>query len=477
MDLISRLKENRDNGNYPFHMPGHKRRLAGDPLFEEVYALDITETEGFDNLHNAKGIIKEAEEKAAGCFGADETHFLVNGSTGGILAAITASVSDKDDVIIAANCHRSVYNAVMLSGARPYIITPEEETHFEIYGGIEEETVRDAFSHVNAKAVVITSPTYEGITSNIGSIAKCCHENNAVLIVDAAHGAHFAFSGAFPEDAVTSGADVVVTSVHKTLPAMTQTALIHISEKCSVKDRIRRMLTVFQTSSPSYILMASIDSMTELLNAQGDKLFGEYAKRLEAFYERSKNFEHLDLLSKEKLTAAGSADHDRSKIVVRDTTQTFTGKQLSDLLRSRHGIVAEMAGPSYAILMTAVADTDKGFERLYNALSDIDSLIKCDRPKEDTNHSAGRSAGGRMLTTDMRSAMFADAKTVPIDQAEGRIARDLVTVYPPGIPVTVPGDVITHEAVRKLIEAKNKGLGITGLEGEEIAVIWERSST
>ncbi len=137
MDLISRLKENRDNGNYPFHMPGHKRRLAGDPLFEEVYALDITETEGFDNLHNAKGIIKEAEEKAAGCFGADETHFLVNGSTGGILAAITASVSDKDDVIIAANCHRSVYNAVMLSGARPYIITPEEETHFEIYGGIE----------------------------------------------------------------------------------------------------------------------------------------------------------------------------------------------------------------------------------------------------------------------------------------------------------------------------------------------------
>lgn len=459
-------------------MPGHKRRLAIDPLLKEIYGIDVTETKGFDDLHNATGIIKDAEKRAAECFGADETHFLVNGSTGGILAAVTASVSAEDFVIIAANCHRSVFNAVMLSGANPYIITPEEETLLEAYGGIEAGTVRDAFSQTNAKAVVITSPTYEGITSNIRQIAECCHENGAILIVDAAHGAHFSFSNRFPEDAVTAGADVVVTSVHKTLPAMTQTALIHISSACPSRDRIRRMLTVFQTSSPSYVLMASIDSMTELLMKQGEKLFGEYVRRLEAFYERAKSFEHLGILSTDKLTASGSADHDISKIVIRDTSETFSGKQISDLLESRYKIVAEMSAPSHVILMSSIADTDEGFDRLYRALSDLDRLTGENRHKKSAVKPAVKTATGRMLTADMKSAMFSkEYKTVPIEQSERMIARDLVTVYPPGIPVTIPGDVITHEAVKRLIDAKDNGLEITGLEGEEIAVIWERSST
>ena len=258
MQLIKTLKENRDSGVYPFHMPGHKRMLAGDDLLGRIYGIDITETEGFDDLHNARGIIREAEDRAAALFRSDETHFLVNGSTCGILAAITGSVTSGDSLVIASNCHRSVFNGLMLSGAKPYIITPDPEAYFEISGGVSALSVERAIDEADGKrvAVVITSPTYEGITSDVEAIAGVCRKKGAVLIVDSAHGSHFGLSDDFPKSAVASGADVVITSVHKTLPAMTQTALIHINKDCPSKERIRKMLPVYMTSSPSYVCAA-----------------------------------------------------------------------------------------------------------------------------------------------------------------------------------------------------------------------------
>ena len=377
MTLINRLKENRDSGIYPFHMPGHKRRLADDETLREIYALDITEIPGFDDLHNAEGIIKEAEDRAARLFGSDETHFLVNGSTCGILSAIVGTVSKGDTVIAGSNCHRSVFNGIMLSGAKKVTITPDEESGFGICGGISVEAVTDALEKAdgNKTAVVITSPTYEGITSDIDAIAKTCHEHNAVLIVDSAHGAHFGFSEGFPKSAVATDADAVITSVHKTLPSMTQTSLIHINRNCPSRDGIVKMLSVFQTSSPSYILMSSIDSMTELLEKQGKELFASYEKRLDDFYKKAEKFNSLSVLTKDELTAKGSTDHDRGRIVITDKTGTFSGQKLSDILLKTYGLCAEKSEDTYVLLITSIADTDEGFERLTKALTDIDMKL------------------------------------------------------------------------------------------------------
>ena len=482
MQLIEALRENRDNGPYPFHMPGHKRSLAGDDLLSEIYGIDITETEGFDNLHDAHGIIKEAEQRAAALFGSDETHFLVNGSTGGILASVCGTVTYGDRIIMARNCHRSVYNAVMLSGAKPYIITPDKEKLFGIFGGVTKEQVSEALKETKCKdgkvAVVITSPTYEGITSDVAGIEEICRENGAVLIIDAAHGAHFGLSDSFPISPVSEGADVVVTSVHKTLPSMTQTALIHINGKCPSKERIRKMLSVFSTSSPSYVLMASIDSMTALLVKRKKELFDNYAKRLNDFYSKGVKLNKLIILTGKKLCAPGSRDHDMGKIVVGDSTATYTGKQLSRILREEYGICSEMSTKEYVILMTSIADSENAFKQLYDALQKIDESIPSGKEKASYDQSGdGPDNYAGFLHGNMKEAILSDTETVPVESAGGRRAADFVSIYPPGIPELIPGEPISEESVSRILEALNEGLDVTGLSNGEISVIWEKSST
>ena len=461
-------------------MPGHKRRLADDDLLEQIYGVDVTETEGFDNLHDAKGILKEAEERAAKVYGSDETHFLVNGSTGGILAAICATVSEGDNVIIAANCHRSVYNAAMQSRANVYIMTPESEGFCGISGGISEEDVRRALTHTTPEgrtAVVVTSPTYEGIASDINAIGKVCHDAGAVFIVDSAHGAHLGFSGYFPESAV-GHADVVITSVHKTLPAMTQTALIHIDKDCVSKRAIRKMLTVFMTSSPSYVLMASIDSAMSILERQKRELFEAYVSRLEDLYGSTSELKCLSILNSDKLTAKGSVAFDRSKIVVSDITGRCSGKELYDRMSREYGLVAELAADTYIILMTSIADSDEGFSRLKRALCETDRYLAKEPIPASVKRSTAqtgsfiRECGDKMLS----AVMSENVEYVPLDEAEGRIAQDLVSIYPPGIPVVIPMEKITGEAVDKLIRAKESNTDIIGLNEGKIAVLWEKSS-
>ena len=462
--------------------------MSGDDLLSEIYGIDITEIEGFDNLHDAKGILKRSQERTAECFGADETRFLVNGSTSGILAAVCGSVRTGDAAVFTSNCHRSVWNAVMLSGATPFVITPEKESLFDMYAGTEPADIREAIDAARASfdntekqthriAVVITSPTYEGITSDVPAISEICREKGVVLIVDAAHGAHFGFSKTFPESA-RKYADVVIEGVHKTLPAMTQTALIHIKENCPTKEGIQRMLPVFMTSSPSYVLMASIDSMTGLLAEKKDELFDAYTARLDRLYDKARAFCSIKILCKDLLAAAGSTDHDRSKIVAGDITGRISGRQLSDMLLDRYGIRAEMAAEDHVILMTGIADTDEGFERLTKALCEIDEQISSEGARRRKRSIVNRTEKIHVIGSGIKDALLADDREyIPLERAEGRIAGDFVIIYPPGVPVAIPGEPVTKEAVERLLEADKCGLEIMGLKDKEIAVLWERYST
>ena len=228
--LEQKLNELEQSDIYPFHMPGHKRAFLP---FANPYAIDITEIEGFDNLHHATGILQEAQQKAADLYGAKKTYYLVNGSTCGLLAAISAAVPRGEKILVARNCHKAVYHAMYLRQLVPVYLYPED-TAYGIQGQVTPQMVRKQLEQTpDIRAVVITSPTYDGVVSDIKNIADTVHAYGIPLIVDEAHGAHFGFSPEFPENATRLGADAVIMSVHKTLPAFTQTALLHL---CS--DRI-----------------------------------------------------------------------------------------------------------------------------------------------------------------------------------------------------------------------------------------------
>ncbi|MDO4345589.1 MAG: aminotransferase class V-fold PLP-dependent enzyme, partial [Eubacteriales bacterium] len=301
--LYRKLKEYSQSEAYPFHMPGHKRRL-GVP--EGIREIDITEIDGFDNLHHAEGILKEAQQRAAKLYGAEETYYLVNGSTAGILAAISACVGQGGKLLMARNSHKAAYHAAEVRALKTVYLYPQRiggEKDGGLFSGaglagsISPADVRRALENDSKiEAVFLTSPTYDGIVSDIKEIAGIAHSFGVPLIVDEAHGAHFGFHPYFPESSVRLGADIVIHSLHKTLPSMTQTALLHQNGVLVKRERIQKYLDIYQTSSPSYVMMACMDGCIEMLRQQGDVLFEDFAERLEWIGREADGLKHIHLL-------------------------------------------------------------------------------------------------------------------------------------------------------------------------------------
>ena len=277
--IYDRLKAYGKSDFYPFHMPGHKRNFKCGPL-SELYRLDITEIDGFDDLHHPVSIIKEAQERAARLYHSEHTYFLIDGSTAGILTAISAVSGRGRKLILARNCHKAVYHAAFLNHLELCYVYPELLKGHGIAGEIRAQDIENQIKAVLSEeegkepkelicGVVITSPTYDGISSDVQEIADMVHRYDLPLIVDQAHGAHFGFHPAFPENAVAQGADAVIHSVHKTLPAPTQTALLHINGDLIGRNEVEKYLHIYQSSSPSYVLMAGIDESIAFVKKRG----------------------------------------------------------------------------------------------------------------------------------------------------------------------------------------------------------------
>ncbi|MBR1692101.1 MAG: aminotransferase class V-fold PLP-dependent enzyme, partial [Lachnospiraceae bacterium] len=298
-ELYERLRELRDSDIYPFHMPGHKRNWEQSPL-REMLGIDITEIDGFDNLHHATGILKTMQEEAAAVYGTDQTFFLVNGSTCGIQAAVSASVKDGKKLLMARGCHKAVYNICLLRRIDAVYLYPAQTDTPFLCGSISPQAVEEAFARNDEiGAVILTSPNYDGVVSDVASIADIVHAHGAVLIVDEAHGAHLPFSTCFPKSAVRCGADLVIHSLHKTLPSPTQTALLHVNGDRVDADRLREFLSMYQTSSPSYIFMAAMQQCIEETAAKGDKWLSALSERLDAFVRACSSLTHIRLLSRD----------------------------------------------------------------------------------------------------------------------------------------------------------------------------------
>lgn len=460
--LYEALKHYSKKGIVPFHMPGHKRntKLLGSGL---PYDIDITEIYGFDNLQDPKGILKTVAERAAVLYRCSRAFPLVNGATGGILAAVKSAVCSGDTVIMARNCHKSVYSAVELFGLRPVYIMPEAEKS-GICGSIRPGQINKAIAeHPDASLIILTSPTYEGVVSDVRSIADIAHKRSIPVLIDAAHGAHLGFSDYFPPSSVSCGADIAVKSLHKTLPALTQCALVLQNGKIVDPDRLREAVTLFQTSSPSYVLLSSIDRCTELLEGGKERLFNAYIEKLNDFDARIKDLKRLCVICH---GADGMADHksffsfDPGKIVILSREAGLSGTELSALLRSGYLLELEMAGPGHAVAMTSICDEPEHFIRLADALKAVDSKEK----KESAIRPAPLPPLPELHMTASEAAKRKGVFT-PLERACGSVALEYVWAYPPGIPLLVPGEAVNGELAGHIVRLIEMGIEVKSTKG------------
>lgn len=464
-DLYKNLLEYAASDYYPFHMPGHKRNMENGV---NPFSYDITEIDGFDNLHEPQGILRIAMENAAAFYESDKTYFLINGSTCGLLSAISGVTKRDDTILIARNCHKAVYNAVYLKELNPQYIYPKYIEEYGISGGIAPEDVEHALNeNPKIKAVVITSPTYEGVVSDIATIANIVHKKNIPLIVDEAHGAHFSMHPSFPKCALSNGADIVIQSLHKTLPSLTQTALLHIKSSIVDVKRVEKYLHIYQTSSPSYVLMASIDECINKIQNDGLMLFEPYAKRLEVVASHVKQLTHLKMIGKEIVGQNAVFDFDPSKIVISVRGTSYTGQKLYDEMLNRFHLQLEMASLDYAIAMTSPMDTEEGLLRLFTAMVEVDRDIRVygdDRPKEKIVQFIQPEA---IVLKSIAQAEQESTEVLDLLSSAGRISAEFVYLYPPGIPIIAPGEMITNDCIELIMAYRESGLKIHGTEWDE----------
>lgn len=373
--LYEKLIEYSKKGRYPLHMPGHKRQVK---LFDGVdpYDIDITEIKNFDDLHNATGIIKEAMDAASDFLGTDRTWFVVNGSTCSNLSAIHAVTEIGDHIVVGSNCHWSVTNAAEIRNLKVTFIEPIQIENLEIKGGYNPEKLEKILAeNSDIKAVVLTSPTYDGIISDIESLAKVVHEYDAVLIVDEAHGAHLGISDQWPEPAYNKGADVVVQSAHKMLPAMTQTSLLHLMGHRVDEEKISHALDLYESSSPSYVLMASLDYAMKYAQEEGEENLNELLTTLEYFRKTVNNTHHFSTLDR---SIEGKSDIyaiEPSKLPIIIKSNVISGEELADILRYEYNYEVEFAKETYILAMTSMCDDFEKIEELARAIQDIDEKI------------------------------------------------------------------------------------------------------
>lgn len=465
-ELYRRLKNYSKTDYYPYHMPGHKRQLCGE-LPQEIMEIDITEIDGFDNLHAPEEIFRRLQDEAARMYGAEESFYLINGSTCGVLAAISAAVPKGGRILMTRGAHKSAYHAAYLRNLTVSYLYPEMMEEYDIYDAVTPEQIAEALRQEPVPdAVFLVSPTYEGRIADIETIAKLAHSKGIPLIVDEAHGAHLGLAEGFAKNSCQCGADMVIHSVHKTLPALTQSALLHVNGNRIDRERLRRFLHIYQSSSPSYVLMAGIDNALQQVREQGDYLFARlqvnYLRMLTELSE-CKNLRFLPL----------DARQDIGKLVILSKKAGLSGQQIYDILLEKYHLQLEMAAADHCLAMFTIGDSDEAYTRMTDALLAIDRDITAG--KWQRQQKAEQKDHREVSLYQMRpkacqslaEAWDAEKEEIPLAQAAGRIAGDFVNLYPPGIPVLVPGEQVEEIHCRKLAEYSAEGLNVQGVTGTD----------
>ena len=450
-----------------FCIPSHHRGKGASSSFTEVFGktvlkYDLTETPLTDDLHEADGAIKEAESLASELFGSDRTFFLVNGTTCANEAMIISSVCEGEKILVARNCHKSVLMGLIISGASPVYIEPEISGVFSAFGSISPEKVKLAFkNHPDIKAFILTSPTYYGIGSDLQKIADICHSHGALLLVDEAHGSHFAFSDKLPKTALSCGADMVSQSTHKTLNSMTQSSMLHVKGSLVDISKVDAALKIVQSTSPSYILMASLDAAR-----QNAALNGRTAvcRMLDITSYIRSTLSSIDGVScPENVDGNEVFSFDKTRIVF--SVKGISGFYLSEILFEKYNICCEMADNYNVVSIIGSSDSYEDADRLINAVKEIAATVNSGKIKEfSLPHRPP-------MAMTPRKAFFAKSTRTNFKDSVGKVSAEMIAPYPPGIPVIYPGEVITEEIYEFISEAIKDGRHIHGFSDKSMETI------
>ena len=444
-----------------FHMPGHKGRGLAGFWRDELAAWDVTELSRTDNLHAPHGAIEQAQREMAMVYGAENSFLVVNGSTNAVQAMILALESD-DILLLSRDCHRCAIDGAALRGIRTETISPRYDKETGLLGMVTAEDLERELERTRATAVLITSPNAYGCCADVSSLCETAHRHGALLLVDGAHGAHFPFSKRLPM-ALGGKADLFAHSQHKTMDALTQAASLHRSNCRIGAEQLRRALAMTETTSPSYLLMTSLD--WSIYMAKRRDWTGQVARciSLEQQIERIGGLTTLH----GAIPELGITERDRTRLVIDVSARGLGGYEAQRLLEAS-GIYLEMADTRRLVLITTPNDEPSWYDRLMDALSKLPSR-KTKKQQKQLEHSGVISGGERKMS--IREAVFAPKESVPLSQSEGRVASEALGVYPPGIARILPGEVIDARAIADLATEERTGGALFGVRDGMIFVV------
>ena len=461
--ILNQLGEIVNNNLVSFHVPGHKvgkiyDRLGYSNILESLYKMDTTEILGTDNLHSPEGIIKESQERAARVFNSKNTYYLVNGSTCGIQAAIMSVCNPKDKIIVNRDCHQSVINTLILGDIEPAYIYPQIDNKTNILMGIKIEDAIDTIDkNLDAKAILLTYPTYYGKVYDLKTICNYAHSKGMMVIVDEAHGAHLGLSDKLPMTALEQGVDIVVQSTHKTLPSFTQSSMIHIQGERVNQERLTSILRMIESSSPSYMLMSSLELAVDIYETKGKDLMDELLDNIDIFKKNMEKYKNINIYN----------DNDRTKIFISSKELGMTGYELDEMLRMNYNVQVELSN-YYGILLICTIGNDRGdFKSLEYALADI-----------SLNHISNKNIGYIDYPMNIpvkelspREAFYNEKKSVKIYDSIGKICGEYIIPYPPGICLVSPGEIITKEVIDYILVCHQKRMSISGMKDPSLGYI------
>jgi len=445
--LFSGLVAHAKKNPIQFHIPGHKKGAGMDSEFRQfigdnALSIDLINIGPLDDLHQPKGIIKQAQDLAAEAFGADRTFFSVQGTSGAIIAMIMAVCGPDDKIIVPRNVHKSIMSAIVFSGAIPVFIHPEIDKDLGISHGITTDSVEKALTqHPDAKAVLVINPTYFGISADLKKIVEIAHSHHVPVLVDEAHGVHIHFHDQLPLSAMQAGADMAATSVHKLGGSMTQSSILNVREGLVSAKHVQSILSMLTTTSTSYLLLASLDVARKQLATKGKELIDKTIRLSQSIRKRINEIDHIHCVGEEILGSKATFDYDPTKLIISVKNLGLSGYEVEKWLREKHNIEVELSDLYNILCIISLGDTEAEGDLLVNALKELAS---------ECEHRVGQIIPLEVLLPEIpvlaltpRDAFYAETEVVPMEESEGRIIAEFIMVYPPGIPIFIPGEIIT----------------------------------
>ncbi|NGM83363.1 aminotransferase class I/II-fold pyridoxal phosphate-dependent enzyme [Paenibacillus sp. 7124] len=467
--LFTALKKHAAGNPVQFHIPGHKKGAGTDPEFREfigdnAFSIDLINIAPLDDLHQPKGVIAQAQNLAAEAFGADYTYFSVQGTSGAIMTMILSVCSPGEKIIVPRNVHKSVMSAIIFSGAKPIFVSPVQDENLGIDHGITTSSLKRALQrHPDAKGVLVINPTYFGICADLRSIVDLAHSYGVPVLVDEAHGVLIHFHEELPMSAMQAGADMAATSVHKLGGSMTQSSVLNVNADTGLinPQRVQTMLSMLTTTSTSYVLLASLDTARRQLALHGHDMASRAIALANYAREAVNELEGLYSFGNEILGTEATFDHDPTKLSIHVRHLGITGWEAENWLREKYNIEVEMSDMYNILCLITPGDTQQSVDKLLSALRVLSAIHY---GKGDIYELKVQVPEIPQLALTPRDAFYADTELVPFKESADRIIAEFIYVYPPGIPILLPGEVITQDNIDYILDHVEIGLPVKGPE-------------